>query len=79
MKTKYMNYSKRLSYGVGIVFFLLLVGLVAVQAQDFNRITFPISELDNCTSVENCKVFCDQPTSMNACMSFAEKKGLMKK
>ncbi|NQT49772.1 hypothetical protein HQ571_03715 [Candidatus Kuenenbacteria bacterium] len=55
-----------------------LSAMVAV-AQDLSKVTFPVAELGSCGSIEACKVYCDQPANMNACISFAEKKGLIKK
>lgn len=39
-------------------------------------ITFPIAELGNCGSVDECQAFCDVPANQPACLAFAEKHGL---
>lgn len=42
-------------------------------------ISFPVAELGNCASKSDCKAYCDQPGNSEACLSFAEKNGLMPK
>lgn len=42
------------------------------------RITFPIPELGNCASKNECKVYCDTSAHMDICLSFASSHGLMK-
>ena len=41
-------------------------------------ITFPISELGNCSSFAECKTYCDLEANRDACVSFAKKKGFYK-
>lgn len=43
------------------------------------NISFPIVELGNCGSIQECKAYCDQPANQQACMNFAKLKGLKKK
>ena len=50
----------------------------ASSAITFN-LNFPIPELGNCGSYDECKTYCDDSTRANACFSFAEKNGLVKK
>lgn len=38
---------------------------------------FPIVELGNCVSVGECKVYCDDPVNISACVTFAKKQGLV--
>lgn len=45
---------------------------------DLMGLTFPISELGNCESVQTCKAYCDQPANRQACFDFAYKYGLQK-
>ena len=40
-------------------------------------IQYPIKELNNCKSKENCKIFCDDSKNTNACLKFAEKRNLL--
>lgn len=48
-----------------------------VRADDFNNIQFPIVELGGCESKEACKIYCDQPENLGACIAFADKNDLM--
>ncbi len=38
-------------------------------------ITFPISDLGNCTDVASCRSFCDDPVNRLTCINFAKSKG----
>ncbi len=40
-------------------------------------ITFPVQELGNCTSKEECRTYCNDTVNMSACVDFAKKHGLM--
>ena len=42
------------------------------------NITFPIAELGNCTSAQDCKTYCDDPTHLDACIAYAKEKGFYK-
>ncbi|OGY99288.1 MAG: hypothetical protein A2945_04945 [Candidatus Liptonbacteria bacterium RIFCSPLOWO2_01_FULL_52_25] len=42
-------------------------------------ITFPVAELGNCNSKEECKTYCNDSSHMDACIAFAESHGLMNK
>lgn len=42
-------------------------------------ITFPVAELGNCSSKDECKEYCNDPANMEACIAFAETHGLMNK
>lgn len=44
---------------------------------DLTGLTFPIPELGNCGSVQECKTYCDQPQNRQACFNFAYEKGLV--
>lgn len=41
-------------------------------------ITFPVSALGGCTSVANCKAYCDDAAHKDACIAFAKQKGFYK-
>ncbi len=45
--------------------------------EKLNQLTFPIPELGNCASREECKEYCDNPANREACQSFAEEQGLV--
>jgi len=40
-------------------------------------IQFPVKELGNCASKEDCKIFCDNTKNTEACLKFAEEKNLL--
>lgn len=42
-----------------------------------NEIAFPIAELGGCLSREECKAYCDESDHVDACLAFAEARGLM--
>src|SRR3989344_3179934 len=50
-----------------------------VSSSSSTTIQFPVAELGNCADKKACKVYCDEPGNIEACVSFAEKNGLMKK
>ncbi len=41
-------------------------------------VTFPVLELGNCTSVSECRTYCEDQTHRDACVNFAKKKGFYK-
>ncbi len=57
---------------------LVVFALGATAANPFN-LKFPIPELGNCGSFDQCKTYCDEPSHADACLSFGEKQGLIKK
>ncbi|MBI2098698.1 MAG: hypothetical protein HYT49_03585 [Candidatus Wildermuthbacteria bacterium] len=59
--------------------FFLTVGAYRVFAQeDLDRdVAFPVAELGNCGSKEECKSYCDNVENIAACVGFAERHGLM--
>lgn len=52
---------------------LLAVGLLALNPFD---IQFPIPELGNCNSMEECKAYCDDSANQDACMNWAQGQGV---
>ena len=54
------------------------LGFAWAAENPFN-ISFPVEELGGCGSMEECRTYCDEPEHIEACISFAEKKGLVKK
>jgi len=57
---------------------IFFVASVAVAQINLFDIQFPISELGNCGSMEECKVFCDDSTNHEICFDWAKSKGLVK-
>jgi len=43
------------------------------------EISYPVAELGNCADKAACKVYCDEPANIDACLNFAEKNGMMSK
>ncbi|HEX9502902.1 MAG TPA: hypothetical protein VF974_01085 [Patescibacteria group bacterium] len=41
------------------------------------KITFPVQELGGCTSKQACRTYCEDVAHIDACLTFAEKQGLM--
>lgn len=42
------------------------------------NITYPIADLGNCASAQECFLYCTQPKNQEACVSYARKNGLVK-
>ena len=61
-----------------IIAVLLFGAAFVVTAQNVFSIEFPIGELGNCGSLQECKVFCDDPVNGDACFAFAQAHGLVK-
>ena len=40
-------------------------------------IVFPIAELGNCQSEQECRTYCDDPVNIDQCIAFAEKYNLL--
>lgn len=65
-----------------LMFGLVLSGMIIAHAQTNSTsspatITFPISELGNCTDQANCRAYCDLTEHMTACLNFASSHNLM--
>lgn len=57
---------------------ILAVALFAFSVQGQERsITFPIPELGNCASKDECRAYCDDPANTDQCLDFAVAHGLM--
>jgi hypothetical protein len=62
--------------------FALAFGAVLVLVASFAsaqsaEIDYPVSELGNCGSKQECKTYCDDLAHVDECVSFAESRGLM--
>lgn len=53
-------------------------GQTVSPTQSAVHLTFPISELGNCSSASECKTYCDDPTHVDACVAYAKAKGFYK-
>lgn len=60
-----------------LVFSLLIIYTLVVQAANKQDIIFPVAELGNCKNEAECKTYCDQPKNLNSCLDFAEKYNLI--
>ncbi len=65
-------------------FLLILMAPVLVFAgvafsQGLADVQYPVQELGGCKDTEACKLYCDKPGNIDACMSFAQKNDLMSK
>src|SRR3989344_2599154 len=70
---------KKITPFLVIITGLLVSGIMVTSqavAQE-SQISFPIAELGNCGSKEECKTYCDKTGNMSACISFAKKNKLM--
>lgn len=65
-----------LGYGDNIASLLAQVA-PDVSGPDVSGISFPIPELGNCSNPGQCKNYCENPSNIESCLSFAEKNGLM--
>jgi len=72
MKTKYL--------AIYIALCLLIIGSFfptnKISAQEAD-IQYPIEELGNCESEADCKIYCDKPDNIDACLNFAQENNLM--
>ncbi|MFC1756982.1 hypothetical protein ACFLZC_02420 [Patescibacteria group bacterium] len=56
---------------------VLVVGsFVFAQINPFD-IQFPVSELGNCNSMDECKTYCDDPSNQDACLGWAKDSGFV--
>lgn len=62
--------------GSVMVALLFIFTALAVSAQE-SSIVFPVEELGNCGSKEECHSYCDDLSHVNECVAFAESHGLM--
>ena len=68
-----------------LIFVSIFLGIFAVceqwalvSAQDLSDIVFPVAELGNCESKQDCEIYCDKPENMEPCLDFAEAHNLIK-
>lgn len=53
-----------------------LVSFIYGQINPFD-IEFPIPELGNCASIEECRDYCDSPANSDACIAFSQARGFI--
>lgn len=66
-----------LSILVGVFLVVFLTTSAIFAQNNLESIQFPITELGNCESREQCEAFCELEENMIACVNFAEEHGLM--
>lgn len=73
-----------IAFIVSFILVFLFTGLSHAQEENPEEtakkhgISFPISELGNCSSFSTCKSFCDSESNRETCINFAKKKGFYK-
>lgn len=67
---------RRFFYYIFASIFVLGIFSMASAVNPFD-ISYPIPELGNCASQEECKLFCDVPENQSACMAWAERNGFI--
>ncbi|MDO8676664.1 MAG: hypothetical protein Q7K16_03400, partial [Candidatus Azambacteria bacterium] len=77
-----MNILNRKNPGIfllaGFVFALVLVGsTISMTTAALNEVTYPVAELGNCASQEECKAYCSESSNYSKCAKFAQKNNLI--
>jgi hypothetical protein len=64
---------------LSLIFSIALISSALAQnsTDQFDNLSYPIKELGNCADKDNCKSYCEKAENLSACLSFAEKNGLM--
>lgn len=65
-----IHFNKLLIFSLAVT--VLIVTGRQVLALESNQITFPITELGNCTDTTSCKLYCSKPENQLACRTFAQ-------
>ena len=60
----------------GFVFALVLVGSPTLVTAQELKITYPVTELGNCTDQQECKAYCSISSNYSKCAAFAQKNNL---
>lgn len=63
----------------GLFFVAFFYYLNILNAAPFDDIKFPISELNNCFSKEDCAAYCDNDVNFEKCVLYGEKNNLISK
>lgn len=62
---------------MGVAIIALVAVSIIVQATSEEDIVFPVRELGNCKSEQECESYCDKPENIVVCVNFAQKHNLM--
>lgn len=83
--TKYIKITKSAVVTFFAALVLAFIFVATTYAQESNEqlakkynVTFPIAELGGCSSLAECRNFCEDPVNHASCISFAKKKGFYK-
>ncbi len=78
MKQKILIFAILFS-AIFVSFSIIAVNKIQAQSDQPNlsNIQYPVTELGNCTSQDNCKTYCDAPAHQDACLNFAQEHNLM--
>src|SRR3989344_4953898 len=76
MTKKSLNFLAIGGIVAGICFLAFLAFAGNALAQNVSNIEFPITDLGNCASEEECKTFCDDPANVDSCVTWAESHGM---
>lgn len=72
--------NKKISLSLNVIAIAFSLGIISVAyAVNPFDITYPIQELGNCASQEECKMFCDNTDNQVVCMDWAAGKGFVDK
>src|SRR3989338_160258 len=76
MTKKLFNLST-ISIVVVSIFLLAFVAFAGtVFAQNVSNIEFPIADLGNCASADECKAYCDDSANIDSCIAWAKSNGI---
>lgn len=83
MKTKFLSLAVLIG-AAAVSWAIISAALVLAQegragGGSATQIQYPVPELGNCKSEDDCRSYCDKPANLSACLDFAEKHDLMPK
>lgn len=69
---------KKIIYICGSIIGLILFGVTCINSYAaLSTVTYPISELGNCANQHACKIYCDDTSHTDACLSYAQQHQLL--
>ncbi|HEY4475266.1 MAG TPA: hypothetical protein VJB92_00880 [Candidatus Paceibacterota bacterium] len=78
MRSKYLFFgAAALMAAVAFSFFINQVAAQRPSEEKLEALTYPIPELGNCKSPENCASYCDKSANLERCIAYAENHDLM--
>ncbi|OGE25653.1 hypothetical protein A2780_03675 [Candidatus Daviesbacteria bacterium RIFCSPHIGHO2_01_FULL_41_45] len=67
-----------LSCLLSLIFVTLVYAQTSTESAKKYGVTFPVVDLGNCTSVGECRVYCEDPSNRDSCLAYAKQKGFYK-